>query len=234
MAMTNINVIADPQRGRFERVQATMNELGIGKFIVYPKLLRLEKQLSNTQQNYQFNMYQDAADLRPPEVRLNRNDAFVCNAIGLALYKPSAEGEEGQANLYTWPNTDVFAGVGEAAALQQLYNGLLTIKTGPVDRLKDFHTSVLEYNPNNRLIAATATATGGPVWGPGFEQRGMLPIEPGIIFDGSQDNRVFLSVGTGDFSTAVPANGINILVFHMWGYLVEQGANLMGKAYLAR
>lgn len=222
----------DPTRGRYERVLEVMQATGAGDFLVYPKLLRLENALNPARQNYTFNLYEDAPNFRASEIRLNRNDAFVCNAIGLALYKPSAEGEEGQAPLFTWPNTEVFATAGEAEALNQLYNGTLTIRTGPVDRLKDFHTSLLKYNPNDRLIAATATATGGPIWGATNAQRGLYEWEPGIIFDGSDDNKVFLNAGPGDFSDSVPDGETNIVVVHMLGYLIEGGKGYLGRWYI--
>ena len=229
--MQQINFPVTRMRSLYLRVTDIMKKTGLGSYIATPFLIRMENVIT-TRTQYSFDFYQNTAGDRPTEVKLNRNDAFFFADLGLGLYSEAASGSNRQQIVYTWPNPAVFAAAGpptEAAELEQLYNSLLTVKTSPVERLSNLHTSVFKYDPG-REAGTAEVGVGNSYWGPSLQQHGLLPIEPGIIVDGYQDNSIIIDTGDSDFTT-VAGEGDDVLVVYCYGFKVENGAGRLGQFY---
>lgn len=228
--MQQINFPVTRMRSLYLRVTDIMAKTGLGSYIATPFLIRME-QLLTTRTQYNFDFYQNTAGDRPTEVKLNRNDAFFFADLGMGIYKEAASGSNRQQHVWTWPKSDVFSAAGEAAELEQLFNSLLTVKTSPVERLSNLHTSMFRYDPG--YVNDTTNfyaAIGGSFDGPGLAQKGLLPIEPGIIVDGYQDNSIIVDTGDSSF-TAVAGEGDDVLTVYCWGFKVENGAGRLGQFY---
>lgn len=194
-------------------------------FIVQPYVIRLEQQVTSRTE-YRFDLYEQQSGQNPSERRLNRNDAFFMShvALGLLLEDTTAESEIPISNtqVRTFPDPAVFAGAGEAAALEAFYNAQLTIKTDPIERITDFDTNVLRYLPLFDQPDA---------WGPSLEERGYFELAGEVIFDGAQNNTVQLALNSdADISAAVGiADQRTWVVMMLFGNLVLQGARKVGQ-----
>ena len=202
-----------------------------GDFQIVRRVLRLEQVVSATATQYVYNVYENAGGTqRVTERRLSRNDAFAIEGLALWFYKAAA-GSEGQAQPYPWPNPTVFSGAGEAAALMAFYNGLLTLRTTPVDRIISLDTQMLQYRPGFVPEAGAFVGAGGPSWGPSTQERGFFPIIPEPVLDGQMDNQFTLTLGTGTPTAGATTPNINVSVLAVLGYQVINGANRLGSWY---
>jgi len=231
-----LSIPYDSARGRYLAARETLDKLGYGAFEITPQLLRLEKVITAAT-SYKFNFYEVQNVDRPTELKLNRNDAFFINGIGLCIYKSSdLDAEDAQSALWTWPNPEVFAGVGESAALEQVYNGVITFDTSPRQRIKPMHGQLFRYNPgysSDAFPVTAAVAIGGPFWGSSLEKKGIFMIEPSFIVDGNMENNINLTIGSPGTFTAASTTADNVIVIHVYGFNIINGANTMGRAYVA-
>ena len=227
---TNIIVSSDPQRARYERLLGIMRQVGFGEFYVYPHMLRVEQDITSpVSSRYTFSFFENAQADKATEIKLNRNDAFFWSHIGLGIYNATA-GQEGHSQIYYTPDPLVFTTANEATALRQIYQGNISLQTKPVERL-NMSTLPLEYNYGWKTQGATGVSLGSSVYGPDMDSKGLFGMTPEVILSGDQDNDVILDIGPGTFTAAVAASGVNSIVLLAWGYLVVQGANLLGRWY---
>ena len=228
--MDIINISTNMRRAARQRVLEHLAAANPGvnvqkEFIVQPYTIRLEQQLTSRTE-YRFDLYENQSSQQPSERRLNRNDAFFMSHMALCLLLEDTTGGSeipvSNSVLHTFPDPAVFAGAGEAVALEAFYNAQLTVKTDPVERITDFDTNVLRYLPQFDQPLA---------WGPSLEERGYYELAGEIIFDGAQNNTVTLSLNSdADISAAVGiANQNTWIVLMLQGNLVLQGARKVGQ-----
>lgn len=229
-----VNVPTDAKRAKLVRALEAL-QINLNDYIIHEHTLRLEKSLVAGNNTYRFQMYQNPGSDRPQEIKLNRNDAFIVTALGLAITKEDTSTNPdnyGNYPLYTFPDPGFFLGVpgsglNEAQCLEVIYNGQISIKTNNTERLVGLSTQHFRYVPERALSSGVP-----PQYGPSMEYRGFFEMEPHIILNGQQDNQVELSIGAGD--TAVIAGGIdgsagavntrNIVVAQLHGFLVNEAA----------
>lgn len=228
--MNVVNIPATPQRALFQRLEKVMMDVGVpGNSVVSPYELRVEQDITGSKTSYEFNLYQSQSD-NPIEKKLNRNDGFFISHFGLGVYKLATADEEGQERVLFWPDPDVFSAANEADAIRQFYNGKLTLKTTPLERMR-LSTRLLEYNPG--VVNDTTNfyaAYGNSFVGPTLEQKGLFPVDPSPILDGNDDNEVVLTLGPGDASAAgTPAD--NKVVLLVYGFLVERAGGYFRQIY---
>lgn len=194
-------------------------------FIVQPYVIRLEQQVT-ARTEYRFDLYEVQAGQNPSERRLNRNDAFFMSHMALCLLLEDTTALSpvpiSNSVLHTFPDPAVFAGAGEAVALEAFYNALLTVKTDPIERITDLDTNVFRYLPLFDQPLA---------WGPSLEERGYFELAGEVIFDGAQNNTLQLSLNSdADISAAVGiANQETWVIVLLFGNLVLQGARKVGQ-----
>lgn len=216
-----------------------------GGLIITQKSLRVEQVLSANANTYRFDIYENKGADRPAEVKLNRNDLFLATHMGLFVTKhdeTTSPKKYANFDLYGFSDANFFVGNnGEAEALRTIWNGLITINTKPVDRLQDFHTSMLRHVPSRTTTKVASPQLGDqpPMWGydDPWYSRGFFPLVPGLIFDGKADNTVQLNLGPGSYSgiegtvdsagSAVNTRNVLVLMFH--GYIVANGAEAANR-----
>lgn len=192
-----------------------------GDFIIHQKTLRLEQAIT-TRTEYQFDLYEVQGGQNDSEIKLNRNDAFFVYglALNLALEDTTTPVPLSNTILATFPDPAVFAGVGEAVALEAFYNALLTFRTIPVERIQNFYTNELRFRPTDDV--------GG--YGSSDAQRGYFQLSGEVVVDGSQNNSMVLSLNAdADIAAAVVAGQTNWLVIKLLGHIVQNGARKVGQ-----
>jgi hypothetical protein len=241
--MNNVYFTPDTQRANYSRFRDLLIREAGEEFIINPQTLRLEAALSATRSNYSLDLFENRGSDRPLEQKLNRNDLFFLThiAMGVAQANPTA-GHYANFPVYHHGDQNVFIGNDsggnpqslEAYCLETLWNSKLTIKTSPVERLKDFLTNNFRYVPEN--VANTTSKTTGQ-YGPTMEQRGFYAVQPNIIIDGYDNNTLELDLGAGALTNIagginasnVAVNTRNVLVFFLHGFVAINGARKVGQ-----
>lgn len=228
--MNNVTISTNPRRAARMRVfeHLAANNPGrdvMSDFIVQPYVLKLMQQVTSRTE-YRFDLYEEPSGQQAYERRLNRNDAFFMSHMGLGLLFEDTTALSpvpiSNSQVRTFPDPVIFAGAGEAVALEAFYNAQLTIKTDPIERITDFDTNILRYLPLFDQPNA---------WGPSLEERGYFELAGEVIFDGAQNNTVQLSLNAdADISAAVGiADQRTWIVVMLFGNLVLQGARKVGQ-----
>lgn len=246
--MANVVISTSPIRAAYNRVRRLMTAENAGtEFIINQKTLRIEQLLTASKNQYTFDLYENRGSDRELEIKLNRNDLFFLTHIGLCLTKQDATttpAKYGNYPLFTHPDPNYFLGDDstnptENLALECVYNGRLTIKTEPVERLVDYHTQMFRYVPerNYTIAAGSQTDDEFPQWGPDIESRGFVELHPNIILDGQENNEVRLTLGSGNTEliagavngsgSAVDTRNVAVLLLH--GFVVVNGAQKVGR-----
>lgn len=243
--MNGLNIsVPDKQRGRYLRVSDKMAQLarGLGgeDFIIDEHTLRLEVVPVATKDRYTVDFYSNPNQDRNLEIKLNRNDLFFASSMCLAITKEdTAAGNYAQYPLYTFPDPNFFSGVSggvnEWDCLEAIYNGKLSFKTDPVDRLTSFATHHFRYVPERATLQSAfvgLTSDLPPMYGPDDQGRGYYNFEPMLVFDGDHNNSAELVIGEN--TRTVIAGGVNgageavdtsnVIVILLKGWRVKNGA----------
>ena len=236
----------DVIRANYNRVKKFLAEtFGSSDFIISQKTLRLQRELKSNLNSYLFDFREFSDGNSTGSNRLNQNDLFFMTDLALCVSKQDkTAGDYGNFPLFTHPDPNYFigddtAGNLEAHALETIYNGTMTFKTSPVERIKDFLTLNLRYVPERGYMnqAAPQIAAEWPQYGPSKAERGFYSLQPNIILDGQDDNKAELTLGQGNktliaggvdnANAAVPTS--NLVVLLVSGFVVENGAQKTGR-----
>lgn len=241
--MNNLYFTPSVQRAAYSRFRDLLLRESGEEFIINEKTLRLEQALTANRSNYTFDLFENRGSDRPLEEKLNRNDLFFLTHVSMGVaQQDTTAGDYANFPIYFHGDKNVFIGNDgggnpdslEAYCIEALYNSRMTIKTSPVERLKDFLTLNFRYVPEN--IANATSATTGQ-FGPTMEQRGFYPVNPNIIIDGYDNNSIELELGTGSYTNIagginasnVAVDTSNVLVFLLHGFVAINGARKIGQ-----
>lgn len=241
--MSNLYFTPSPQRAAYSRFRDMLLRESGEEFIINEKTLRLEAPLSATRSSYNLDLFENRGSDRPLEEKLNRNDLFFLTHIAMGVaQQDTTSGHYANFPVYFHGDQNVFVGNDgggnpeslEAYCIESLYNSKITIKTSPVERLKDFLTVNFRYVPEQ--VANTTAKTSGQ-FGPSMEARGFYPLNPNIIIDGYDNNTVELELGTGGYTNIagginasnVAVDTSNVLVFLLHGFVAINGARKIGQ-----
>ena len=234
----------DIKRANYARIESIMAmENTDEKFIINEKTLRVEETLSANKSVYKLDLYQNQGSDGELEIKLNRNDLFFLTHMAVCIGREDPT-NQAYANypLYTFPDALVFDGDLsnspalyddlEAFCLEVVYNSLLTIKTVPVERIKNLWTGNFRYVPEQ-----VSTASRLSQYGPSLEQKGFFPTQPNILLDGDDNNEIEIQLQLGGKSAIgglIESDGTadtiqNKLVVLLQGYTVINGAKKVGQ-----
>lgn len=242
--LSGSNILISPQRAAYERALAITG--GNPDFLIQEKTLRLEMALVPGRNSYSFDFFQNTSSDRPGEMKLNRNDLFLGAAIALLLTKQNSATDYSTGNdvLYTFPDPQYFAGnpaagEDEYRCLNTIYNGFTSIKTSPVERVRDFHNYHFLYNPERGTIkqASPQLYDDTPQIGPTNESRGFYQLVPNVVIDGNENNTIDLVLGKGDTtvidgsvnSAGAAATKRNVVIYLVNGFVIVNGAKAQLK-----
>lgn len=233
-----------PQRAAYERALAITG--GNPDFLIQEKTLRLEQALIPGRNSYQFDFFQNTSSDRSGEMKLNRNDLFLVSMMALVLTKQKSATDDSTGNevLYTFPDPNFFvgnpaSGEDEYRCLNTIYNGFTSIKTSPVERVRDFHNIHFLYNPERgtQKQASPQLYDETPMYGPFNESRGFYQVVPNVVIDGNENNTIDLILGKGDTtvidgsvtSAGAAATTRNVVAYLVNGFVIVNGAKAQLK-----
>lgn len=211
-----------------DRMRAILNSLRHRKgVIITQSYLRLEVLLGNTGA-LQFQILQNQQSQTLNERRLAITDSFLITALCIAIYKQGAGQAISAVKLRTYPNSNIFAGAGEADALQAIYNGFLTLRVNStvyidsLDIYRFYRVGTAQEGLNTTVPGAgIISAYNGDDY-----PRGDYPfygITPSILVSGATKNEINLQLPDSVNMTA-PAGQNNFAVCYMRGLLLQNAA----------
>ena len=244
--MQNIagNVVISPMRAAYQRALEITG--GDPNFLIQEKTLRLEQLLIPGRNSYLFDLFENSSSDRPGEKKLNKNDLFLIAAMALNVTKQvsASDPSTGNYSLYTFPDPNFFvgdpaSGLDEYQCLKTIWNGFTTIKTSPVERVRDFHNTHFLYNPERGTIIEASPQVGpdDPQYGPFNESRGFYAMNPNPVIDGNENNTIELILAKGDTavidgsvtSAGAAATTRNAVVYLINGFVIVNGAKAQLK-----
>lgn len=243
-----VYVSTNEERAIYSRIQKLVEqETGQTDLQINQKTLRLEQALSAAKNQYSFDIRQNKGSDRPQEVKLNPNDLFFITHLAICLTKQdetTTPKRYGNDPLFTFPDPQFFVGndganLEEFQALELVYNGLISIKTSPVERFIDFPTFHFRYVPERGIQKQAAPQINDEPaqYGPTLDKRGFFALTPNLILDGYDNNTLALTLGEGDKTVIAggidSANGAvntsNVLVILLHGFSVLNGARKLSR-----
>jgi hypothetical protein len=208
--------------------------------------LRMEAVLG-TQNSISFTTVIQQGAQNSTERRLSINDSFTVLSFSVFIYKqlaPSGVAQPfGQCKLHTWPNPFVFSGTGEAAALQEIYNGSYALQVNSTqyfqafDCLRFYRVGVAQQSldvtaPGSGINAAY----GADYWADGHY--GFNDTNPTVTFAGTDTIESTITLPDSSIMAGTASN--NYCALYMHGYLNQNGADynrhthpIHGKAWHA-
>lgn len=159
--------------------------------------LRLEQQLLTNKTQYQFavltNNNGTSGTQFNTEIRLNQQDSFVVSAMGFFIAKPTSNVDATFVN-HTYPSPVTFSTAGVAAALETLYNSLLSITINNVNVMPVMSVGRFRMVPQSQAAVAAANQPGIAQDQVDMSSDGFIPTEPNILLIGSKNNVINLTL----------------------------------------
>jgi len=195
-----------------------LNEGKEKDLIKSPSFLRMEDVILNGKTVFEFNVLLTGKEVRT-EVKLDKNDTFIVNKIGLFLYLRNVQNEDEAIQiLQTYANTIYFnANAGfNPQHLEAIYNGKLEIKRGVKVILENFDTHQFRY------VGITHAYQNSKEHDAGY-----VEIIPSFRIPGREQVKITLSVPTftGIQWQNTNTNVENRVVLILKGFLIK-GASL--------
>lgn len=183
-------------RMAYNKAVEAINRAGFsaGQAVLSQGYLRTEQTLVTGKTVYTFPILQNDSSqgtINPTEQRLALQDGFYCSSLGIFL---SATGSS--SVLQTYPDSNIFTGAGDSAALGTIYNSWMSITINNRQILPYYDLSRHYFAPQTQT--ASPAATGKTLTNQNnLSSDGFYPIEPGIVLIGSKNNQVQVTLPAG-------------------------------------
>ena len=198
-----------------------------------PGYLRLEQSINKTTNQIKMQVLDNQGQPNNTERRLKLSDSFTALQWGMYIGRVPMAGaaptqdEFAKQVKYTYPESKVFTAVGEAANLMNVYNGYTSLRVGPETVIDSFPNYKFYRVPDSQQgMQYAATAAGVTIQNGGWPNPdwGYLTVVPSFTLMGSQT--ILLNVEMpASISMAAAAGSYNNLIFEMYGFLTQNGAN---------
>lgn len=208
-------------RAIYDYIRTTWGE----DLIATPSYLRVEKTLTNNLSTYDFDILRGSGDT-PVEVKLDKNDVFICTHIGMYIIQYVAVANvvtKWTGILQTYPNASELTGPTTPRDLNALYNGNWSISVGRVKFFDKYPASLLFRAAETQQSSATNYSSREYA-------EGAASIDPLAILSGSANNSIQLNVPIGSAALAIADQGttsVTKVVFHPYGFLVNNAADFV-------
>lgn len=206
-------------RLNYDKAKAGIEAAGfkLNTAVLSQSYLRTELALSTSKTLYQFPILindnsQGSASQFNTNFLLNLQDAFYVSHIGLFFAKPSSSTDT-TFQLVTYPNASIFSTANTASSLYSFYNGNMQITINnrqvvPGLDLYRFYQVPQQQTTSNAFYTTSAINYKDQQDG---SSSALYPIEPGIVFSGSKQNVVQISIPAA--LAAVESNSRVVLYF---------------------
>jgi hypothetical protein len=206
-------------RMNYEMAMAAIaaNGVNANNAILSQSFLRLEVLASTTKTSYQWGVLVNDAPqgqpVRPTETRLNLQDAFYCTQVQILLGIQT--GTDSSFPVYAWNNPAKFTTAGAALALNNFYNGYLSLTVN--NRVITPAWDLLRHYTANQTQFTAAANSPQDQFNGGLD--GGYPTVPNWVLIGSKNNQLTatLPASIGTLQAAVNT----VLIIEMRGILAQ-------------
>ena len=212
--------------GEGGRARALYNGLkGHKGVITTQSYLRLEKKIT-TQSSVSFDVLNNQGSQTVNEKRLAITDSFVISAVSFMFYTHATNVANSQekSTLHTFPDSNVFAGVGEAASIQGFYNGFASIRVNStvyldsLDLYRFYRVGVAQQGVETTTTPSTYLRS---QWDGG--DYGFYSLTPSIELSGATKNEIVVSLPS-NLTVTPAANHETYIVCYLRGFLRQNNA----------
>lgn len=209
-----------------DRVRALYNGLQKQKgVIITQSYLRLEKEVT-TQSSVNFDVLNNQGAQTINEKRLAITDSFVISGLSILFYThdTTSGGSQERATLHSFPDANVFTGVGEAESLQAFYNGFLSIRVNStvyldsLDIYRFYRVGVAQQGVETTTTPSTYLRS---QWDGG--DYSFYSLTPTIELSGATKNELSISLPS-NVTVAPAANFKTFVVCYLRGFLRQNAA----------
>lgn len=221
----SILIAPDPTRAFFERVVNTIaKSFGISPeqfkndYVISPQTVLMGVALAPGQSTYVLNPRNNVGTSYPTDNRLDQNDYFAVQALGLKFGRATYSSSTGQLSQFgnypklSYPDPNYFngnpaSGLDEWQCLQAIINGKLSLLVGSQQVIPQDIVQKMVYNP-------TATYSSSPQALPRYNgdadpaSRGLYNLPMNFVLDMNQDNNIYITLAN-DADTAVIDGSVN-------------------------
>lgn len=211
--------------GRYRAIYDYISRTWGADLIATPSYLRVEQTLQNNLSQYTFDILRGSGDT-PVEVKLDKNDVFICTHIGMYIVQYVAVAgivTKWTGILQTYPNSSELTGPTTPRDINALYNGSWSISVGRVKFFDKYPASLL-------FRAAETQQSSASNYSSREYAEGAASIDPLAILSGSANNEIKLNVPIGTAALAIADQGLTSVtkvVFHPYGFLVNNAADFV-------
>lgn len=196
----------------FENVFAPFMKAGenvVDKFKLTQSAIRLEQPLAANSTLYTFpimtNILSQNSTIFNTEIRLNPQDTLVPTHVGIFLAAPASTTDTA-FRLHSYPNQSVFT---NALAMRSLYNGQLKIAVNNYQYTYNWDLQRHWFSPQTQQTAAFGA--GSPEDQNDFSTDGFYPMQPFVLFGGSQNVNVQIQLAAPP--ATVDTNSRYVMIF---------------------
>lgn len=194
--------------------------------------LRFEAILTTSNTGYQFGVLVNqpspgatTGGTFNTERKLNLQDAFVCDQIGVFLGVSASTSDSSAMKLASYPDPNIITTTSAPAAAYGLYSGWLSLNVDQKNIAPYWDVQRHLVIPNTNVGGTTTAATGFNQSELNGQTQGFAPVEPTWIFNGQQNIQFSLNlpaaIGT------VQASSLGRVVVILRGHLAQNvGINL--------
>ena len=178
----------------YDKAKEAINRAGFSasQAVLSQGYLRAEVTMTTTKTLYTFAILQNDQTngaQTNTEQRLALQDAFYCSSIGIYVAKPSSATDT-TFPLCTYPNAQIFSTANVASSLYSFYNSFMSLTVNNRQIIPTYDVMRHYDVPQTQQFANADYTTSG--YAVRDQQRGIdsgtCPIEPGIVFVGSKQN----------------------------------------------
>ena len=153
-----------------QKLQGLYDENGA---LIMPFIIRAHKALSTTSSKYTFDLGIGTSALLQPENKLQKSDVAMITQVALGIQKYDPASPDFNQPILHAPDP-IYHGVNPGKALEKVYQGKSTLKTGSQIRIDGLSNLVLRYNPGDGFAGTLAAPTDFPQYGPEDVNRGFF------------------------------------------------------------
>lgn len=196
-----------------------------------PYNVRLLQDMKNGQSQYKFDPrggYKGTnPNLAQNELLLDDKKIFFPRAWRLATRKIDANAQLGP--IFTYEDILHHADTGEAVCLHSIYNGVISLVTGPTTRVSNLSTDCFRTVPNRvRKESAPGVVSEWPQYGPEITDRGYAYLVPTPVLNSTETNGIVVDLKGKIDQIEGAAGKKNIMQLDLDGWIVDLYASNNG------
>lgn len=187
-------------RSEYDSLYAKYEKIGKGKVRLTQSALILSVPIDPNKTTYSFPILESDQTPAPSgiayEQRLNINDVFIANAIGLYIGANLQDENFPSEPNYRWLTTPLTELGGLGTRQENLYNGKISISVNNVKYVEKWDTKKHQYVAVTQAQGSSAGQPFATLPAEDMAAAGIVNVTPNINFSGSKKNEIVLDLPT--------------------------------------